>query len=646
MPGALDFNVVDVVVFVGFLAAVMSISLYASRKERTSEGYFLAGRGLTWWLIGFSLIAANISTEQFVGMSGQAADFGMAIASYEWMAAVTLVVVAFWFLPTFLRTGIFTMPEFLEHRFDVGARAAMSLFMMIIYVGVTIAAVIYSGACTVDVLFTGKKVFSVIPVNLWTASFFIGALAGLYVAFGGLKACAWADLLQGSALIAGGAIIVVLAMQALDAADPVAIGLTSDMAQAGPLEKFWRANHENLHMVLPKDHPYVPWTALVLGLWIPNFYYWGLNQYITQRTLGSKSLSEGQKGVVFAAGMKLIIPFIIVVPGIIAFNLYRDDMAKEASEKQNPATLAIFEKARANPATTGVAFEFDENFATLHPAQASAMYQFNVGVVGRTRLQEMTGDDIFIFKQEVFDANQDIIERIKAGRLTAASGGAIEVQKKLIGYHFDSAFALLIKRLTPVGLRGFILAAILGAVMSSLASMLNAASTIFTMDFYKEHFRRGASQGELVALGRICVVVFTVIGCLIAPLLGHPKFGGIFTYIQEFQGFISPGVLAVFLFGLFVRRAPRACGLVGLLLSPATYGVLMLVWPELAFLNRMAVTFFVILGVLTAMTLARPLREPITLPSQTTIEMTGSRAAKLGGVLVLIVTAALYVIFW
>jgi len=639
MLATLEFNLLDIIVFAGFLAAVMGISLWVSRKERTSEDYFLAGRGLSWWLIGFSLIAANISTEQFVGMSGQAADFGMAIASYEWMAAATLVVVAFFFLPTFLRTGIFTMPEFLEHRYNAHARAAMSLFMMIIYVGVTIAAVIYSGACTVDVLFGDQLLLGVIPVNLWTSSLFIGALAGLYVAFGGLKACAWADLLQGADLILGGLEIVILAMNALGKADPVAIGLPAHMSDAGPISKFVTLNRDKLHMVLPADHAYVPWTALVLGLWIPNFYYWGLNQYITQRTLGSKSLAEGQKGVIFAAGLKLIIPFIIVVPGIIAFNLYHKDMAKEATEKKNLETLALFEQVRANPADSGVVFDFDENFARLYPGQASDQLRFNLAAIQG----DTTGLPNTFKGTELVQA---IIREVKAGRLTSASGKSIEVKKQLVGYDVDSPFGLLVKRLTPPGLRGFILAAILGAVMSSLASMLNAASTIFTMDFYREHVRRGASQGELVLLGRVCVVVFTLVGCSIAPLLGHPKFGGIFTYIQEFQGFISPGILAVFLFGLFVPRAPRVCGVVGLLLGPAVYGALMFAVPELAFLNRMALTFFVVLVVLGALTLARPLREPIELPRQSTIAMESSSEAKQAALLVLLVTAALYALFW
>jgi SSS family solute:Na+ symporter len=271
----LSFSFIDVVIFLAFIACVISVGLLKSRKEKTSEDYFLAGRGLSWWLIGFSLIAANISTEQFVGMSGKAADWlGLAIASYEWMAAITLVVVAFVFLPKFLKSGIYTIPEYLEYRYSEASRSIMAFFTMVIYVGVTIAAVIFSGAITVDTLFQGKMLFGVIPINIVTASWIIGILAAVYVVSGGLKACAWADLLQGSALIAGGAIVVGLAISKLGAT-PVAeltSGLKSGIIpegltdNAGSLTKFFQLNKDKLHMVLPGTDAEVPWTALVLGL--------------------------------------------------------------------------------------------------------------------------------------------------------------------------------------------------------------------------------------------------------------------------------------------------------------------------------------------------------------------------------------------
>jgi len=291
---AMKLTFLDISVFVAFFVVVVFVSMYKSRKEKTGEEYFLAGRGLLWPFIGLSLIAANISSEHFVGMSGQSAgNVGLAIASYEWMAAITLVVVAFFFLPKFLKSGIYTIPEFLEYRYNSAARGIMAFYTMVIYVGVTIASVLYSGALALKTIF---------GVSLGTAVWWIGAIAALYTIWGGLKAVAWADLFQGSALIIGGAIVMIVGFVAV-----------------GGVPEFFRANGDKLHMILPANHPILPWTALVIGLWIPNFYYWGLNQFICQRSLAAKSLRHGQLGVLFAAGLKLIIPFVIVIPGIMAF---------------------------------------------------------------------------------------------------------------------------------------------------------------------------------------------------------------------------------------------------------------------------------------------------------------------------------------
>ena len=689
------FFILDAAVFLAFIAAVILVGILMSRHEKDSESYFLAGRGLSWWLIGFSLIAANISTEQFVGMSGQAADYlGLAIASYEWMAAITLVVVAFFFLPKFLRSGIYTIPEFLEYRFNHQARTLMSILMMLTYVLVTIAAVIYSGAKTVDVLVSKsgdevaadaepaadepapdepaaeedaaekevpeapRQAILGIPINVFTASWAIGILAAVYVVAGGLKACAWADLLQGSALILGGTIVVVLAMAKLGGAAPGDIGLPAELAQSGALERFRELNADKLHMVLPWSDKFVPWTALVIGLWIPNFYYWGLNQYITQRTLGSASLAEGQKGVVFAAGMKLLIPFIIVFPGIIAFNLYKSDMQADAMATTNKPTLESFEKHRDNPAGSRMAFEFNEDFAYVYPELAGQLVQFNskASELPVPTDAEPAKSSNAPERREaalLVAQNKELLSEISDKNDDAPKGEEIETQKQLIGYQFDSAFGLLIKKLIPPGLRGFMLAAILGAVMSSLASMLNAASTIFTMDIYRQYINKGASQFNLVLTGRACVVLFAAIGCGISPLLDNPKFGGIFTYIQEFQGFISPGILAVFIYGLFIKRTPRAAGVVGLILSPVIYALLKFVVLELpldattmalmdSFLNRMAITFFAVLLVLGIMTVVRPLPEPVKMPEQTKIALTSSRGAMLFGIVVVVATLILY----
>ncbi len=632
----MQLGLVDVAVFVAFIVAVISIGILKSRHEKTSEDYFLAGRGLSWWLIGFSLIAANISTEQFIGMSGSAAKWlGLAIASYEWMAAVTLVVAAFFFLPKFLRSGIYTIPEFLEYRYNEASRSLMAFFTVLIYVFVTFAAVVYSGALVVKTLFGGQHVLG-IEINIVTSCWAIGILAAIYVACGGLKACAWADLLQGSALILGGAVVLWLAMKALGAATEETIPALANVDATGAYAKFKALNAHKLHMILPNSDPEIPWIALAIGLWIPNFYYWGLNQYITQRTLGAKSLAEGQKGIVFAAALKLIIPFIIVFPGIIAFNLYSGDMKIEAVDTNSPV-LAKFEEVKANPAEAKVAFNFDKDFADMYPDQAGEFVAFNSAVLGESPEPGA----------EPFEANAVLLKAIKDQNETASPEQQIEESQLLIGYKYDSAFALLIRNLVPVGLRGFMMAAILGAVMSSLASMLNSASTIFTMDIYRKYLNQAASQKNLVTTGRICVCVFAVIGCSVAPLIDNPKFGGMFRYIQEFQGYISPGILAVFVFGLLVKKAPPISGVVGLVLNPIMYYILAQVFPEMAFLNRMAISFFCVLAVMGVLTLAKlKTTEPKILPVQTEIDLESSHIAKVFGVVVVLITLVLYAIFW
>jgi SSS family solute:Na+ symporter len=507
----------DLTIFVAFFALVVGVSLYKSRRERSGEDFFLAGRSLVWPLIGFSLIAANISTEHFVGMSGQGAGIaGLAVASYEWMAAITLVVVALFFLPKFLKAGIYTIPEYLEYRYSPAARGLMAVYLVVMYVAVSIAAVVYTGALALHTIF---------GLDLVKAVWLIGAIAAVYTVWGGLKAVAWADLFQGSALILGGIVTLVLGLKAV-----------------GGWSAFVAASGEKLHVIMPAGHPVIPWTTLVVGLWIPNFYYWGLNQFITQRTLAAKSLRQGQTGIVFAAFLKLLIPFIIIMPGIISWQLYRAQLT-------------------APGATT------------------------------------------------------------------------------------DQAYPLLIKNLVGPGLRGFILAAIAGAVISTLGSLLNSVATILTMDIYKRHLRKDATSASLIKIGRWATLVFVVAVCLIAPQLGNPKFKGIFNYIQEFQGFISPGILAAFVFGLFVKKTPRAAGMTALLANVPIYGLLMWKFSSVAFLNRIGITFVAVLAILAVLTLVRPLREPVRLPVQAGFDLTPAPAMKYLGPLVVALTLALYVIF-
>lgn len=719
----------DIAVFVIFIIAVITIGLVMSRKGADdSESYFLAGRGLSWWLIGFSLIAANISTEQFVGMSGDAArSVGLAIAGYEWLAAVTLVFVAFFFLPKFLRAGIYTIPEFLEQRYNQYARLVMSLFTMMMLVVVNISAVIYSGALLVDVLIDHPL------VTVQNASILIGSLAAIYVMFGGLKACAWADLLQGSALILGGALILFFALAALDKADPQKIApnaeVAAQIADASPIQKFLKVHDEKLCTIRPANDSKVPWTALIIGLWIPNFFYWGLNQYIMQRTLGAQSLAQGQKGIVFAAGMKLLIPFIVIFPGMIAFTLFKDDMQEEARKKTNVTSIVQYEqlsghdtgllkgldektqkeiekvkeqlaKDQKSKDAKSMIFNVEDEFVELYPDISEKIFAYNKSVAEKNGLEYAIKEEgpqgvLYFFDLMGFGPEKDtqeeatpvtdtaaktdsldpetaaetFVESMEAPGALAVNNAVIKaaggnekfsVAKQMIGREQDAAFPLLIKKLVPPGgLQGFMLAAIMGAVLSSLASMLNAASTIFSMDLFKRYFAPSAEEKSLVDVGRICVIVFAVLGMIVAPFLSHPMFGGIFSFIQEFQGFISPGILAVFLFGLFVRRASAMSGMIGLVANPIIYGALKWLdkipglqdaeWAHqitnFAFLDRMAVTFFLILGVMTVVTLISPRKDPYEFKSNTTLNLDSSLLAKILGTMVVLAVVVLYWIF-
>jgi SSS family solute:Na+ symporter len=598
-------GIIDLIVFVGFVAAVLFVGLYKSKGEDThgEEGaadYFLAGRGLTWWLIGFSLIAANISAEQFVGMSGQGAGlYGLSVSSWEWIAAITLVVVAFVLLPYFLRSGITTIPEFLEIRYNHWARLIMTLSMMLILIGVSLIGVIYAGALTL------KQLMFEFDVNLSLAGccWALGAMAAVYVAVGGLKACAWADLLQGSALIVGGGVIAYFAFAALGSADVGALvsstGAAAAVAQdAGVMEKFNALNEPAMHM---GSNPTMPWPILLLGIWIPNFYYWGLNQYITQRILGSASLAEGQKGLVLAGALKLIVPFVIVIPGIIAFNLFSKDMEQSAGDQ-----LAIYEQAAANPASVQV-FKLDEKWETANPLKAAEIAAYNKAVSVR------------------------------------AGDGVEEVA--LNAYKYDSALGLLITKLIPKnkGILGFVIAALLGAIVSSLAAVLNAASTLLTMDVYQRYIDKKASQFKLVTMGRVFIGVFVVIGCVVAPMLVNNS--SVFEFIQKFQGFVSTGILAVFIYGLVNRTSDKWAGVIGLVANPIVYGILTAIYPDVHFLYSMAYSLLIVLGILTVYGLVWK-QEKVVFAHNTTMDLTSSKGALMAGLVVCAATVALYVIFW
>lgn len=725
------------------------------KAEKGAADYFLAGRGLTWWLVGFSLLAANISTEQFVGMSGQAADWlGLAIAGYEWLAAIVLVIVAFTFLPMLLKRGVFTIPQFLEERYNGVSRVTMALVNLLILVGVPTATVIYAGANVISVYF---------DMELWSSCLIIAGAATVYVYIGGLKACAWTDLIWGAALIVGGGVVAYFAIMALGGMDanqlqPVvetasvtsnatvdtmtttgsqfADGL-SRMAElnAGDANSSVNGIGGKLHMMRESSDPTMPWTVYLLGLWIPNFFYWGLNQYIMQRTLASKSLEEGQMGVVFAAFLKLLIPFVVIIPGILAYNLFRDDLAtkalsnnaeciqkaeeaaadneqpkkviynvapsllqtpeqrvvrkvdttkaeKDDKEKAIDTSIQLLEdkglttaiaQVKQNLITTGTAdmkveagilagIEDEEKraeFADKLKAHISITPETTVAQAIDALYAKLVGLDQSVKTNKAIAADlAELITQVegKATKEARDDKEKYEVSTGLTAYHYDSAFATLLRKLLPgTGWAWFVLAALFGAVVSSLASMLNSASTLFTMDLYgktREVLGRPASPAELLSVGKIGVLGCAVIATVIAPFLDNPAFGGIFTFIQEFQGFLSPGVLAVFLFGFFVPKCPRIFGWLGILLGAVFYAsfkwITFLGTTEQSFLNRMAFSFIAVCVVGLILTIINHVKggEAVVLTDKGIIEMKTSTRAKVFGWAVIIMTVALYIIFW
>jgi SSS family solute:Na+ symporter len=410
--------------------------------------------------------------------------------------------------------------------------------------------------------------------------------------------------LQGSALIVGGGVITYFAVKALgdpNVAELVAsTGAPAVVEQgAGVMAKFSALNEKAMHM---GSNPAMPWPILLLGIWIPNFYYWGLNQYITQRILGSASLAEGQKGLVLAGALKLVIPFVIVIPGIIAFNLFSKDMEKSAGNH-----LAAYEQA-VTESSSATVFKLDDKWAVANPVKAAEITAFNAAV------------------------------KVRAGDHPVKT-------VDLKPYKYDSALGLLITRLIPRnrGILGFVIAALLGAIVSSLAAVLNAASTLLTMDVYQRYLDRKASQFKLVSMGRLFIGVFVVIGCIVAPMLVNNK--SVFEFIQKFQGFVSTGILAVFIYGLINRTSGQWAGVIGLVANPVIYGILTTVYPEMHFLYSMSWSLIAVLVIMGVYGLISK-QKKVVFETKTTMDLSTSKVALWCGVGVCALTVALYVVFW
>jgi SSS family solute:Na+ symporter len=474
----MDFSNVDFAVFILYAIVILSIGLYVSRskdgKAKSAEDYFLAGKSLPWWAIGASLIAANISAEQFIGMSGSGFALGLAIASYEWMAAITLLVVAKYFLPIFIEKKLYTIPEFIEKRFSSNLKTILAMFWIALFVFVNLTTVLFLGGKALDTIIGsgdgGILINSIIGLALFAAA---------YSLWGGLAAVAWTDVVQVVLLIIGGLLMTYFALS----------NVTESGSFIDGIAHVYNTAPERFSMILSKGEIITPngrdawWdlpglAVLIGGMWVANLYYWGFNQYIIQRTLAAKNLREGQKGIVFAAFLKLIIPVIVVLPGIIAYVMNLD-----------PSTGSL---------------------------------------------------NIDLLATEGFLGNSGNIAN-------------------------DNAAPWLIKNFVPVGLKGLILAALAAAIVSSLASMVNSTSTIFTMDIYKSLINKKANDVKMVQVGRLTGLVALIIATIIAPQLG--SLGQVFQFIQEYTGVVSPGILAVFLMGLFYKKATNNASIWGVILS-------------------------------------------------------------------------------
>jgi SSS family solute:Na+ symporter len=539
----MSLSQIDLIVVIVYAIGIFGLAQWVSREkaghEKDSSDYFLASKNLPWWAIGASLIAANISAEQIVGMSGSGYAIGLAIASYEWMAALTLLIVGKWFLPIFLANQIYTMPQFLEQRFGPTIRTVMAVFWLILYVFVNLTSIIWLGSIAVT---------QVAGVNQDVALIGLGAFALLYQIRGGLKAVALTDIVQVTLLVLGGLIVAYLALSKIGGDAGVFAGFV----------ELTRRVPGHFDMILSPDNPHykdLPGIAvLVGGMWIANLSYWGFNQYIIQRALAAKSLGEAQKGVIFAGFLKLLMPVIIVLPGIAAV-VIAPNLAK--------------------------------------PDQA-----------------------------------------------------------------YPTMMALL-----PTGLLGLVFAALIAAIIASTASKINSIATIFTLDIYaklkgvqsraEDAGGKQAHERQLVLVGRIAAVVAIILAMATArPLLG--SLDQAFQYIQEFSGFVTPGITVIFLLGLFWPRATEAGALTGAVASvvlsflfwfPAKWGGIEAL-NAVPFINRMGIVFLASLALAVIVSLAKPARRESNLITMQGVSFRTTTGFNIAAVIIVVILIALYATWW
>ena len=515
------FETIDFIIFGVYIVVLVALGLFLSRdkdgKEKSANDYFLAGNTLTWWAVGASLIAANISAEQFIGMSGTGYADGIAIAAYEIMAAVTLIVIGKFLLPIMIDRKIFTIPQFLHERYNDGVGLAFSILWLFLYVFVNLTSVAWLGALAIEQILGVQGVM----VSIWGYEISMQMLiiiglfvvAGIYSIYGGLASVAWTDVMQVTFLVGGGLVTAYVALDQMGAVMGTdgafsAFGQIFDDLTTG---KYLTDPH--FHLIIQESHDPEAYAnvpgivAVVGGVWLTNLGYWGFNQYIIQKGLAAKSIDEAKKGLIFAGFLKILIPFIVVIPGICAFYIM-----------QNP-----------------------EAFESLNLQ----------GAINRS----------------------------------------------------DDAYPWLIRNFTPTGIKGLSFAALTAAIISSLASMFNSTSTLFTMDIYKKYINKGASDKKLVNVGRLTALAALVIAAVaVKPLLGG--LDQAFQYIQEYSGFIYPGIITVFGLGLLWKRASSTAAIWTSILTIPMGVIFKICLPDVAFQLRagyifiILVTFFILISYL------------------------------------------------
>lgn len=518
------FSTIDFAVVVLYAVTLFGLAQWVSREraghEKDASDYFLAGKALPWWAIGASLIASNISAEQIIGMSGSGYAMGLAIASYEWMAAITLIIVGKYLLPVFLKRGIYTMPQFLEQRYDHRVRMVMAFFWMAVYVFVNLTSILWLGALAINAVTGLDMSYSLAALGIFAAG---------YSLYGGLKAVAFTDIIQVVLLVFGGLVIAYIMLGQVSGGAGVVAGF--DMLMDKAPEKF--------DMIFSKDNPYydaLPGiSVLVGGMWIMNVSYWGFNQYIIQRALAAKSLQEAQKGITFAAFLKLLMPVIVVLPGIAMFVL-------------------------------------EPNLSAPDQAYPTAM------------------------------------------------------------------------KLLPTGLLGLVFAALIAAIVSSLGSMTNSISTIFTMDLYPS-FVKEENRKDPVLVGRVVALSAMVLAMITAkPLLGN--FDQAFQFIQEFTGFFTPGIVVLFLMGIFWKKTTANGALAAALGSFFLSLAFKYLLPGLPFIDRVGLVFLLCVGLAAVFSMVGGAKDQDGAVDLADIDFATTKGFNFAAFLVVLILAALYGTWW